>query len=453
MSLFKTLSTFVVAFSVPTVFASGFALYQPSVISHAMGGALVGKAMDASANFNNPATLTDLTNITVTVGFVTEHPRGAVRGSKNGQSWGDDVTMDPGLFWLPHVQLAIPLPADFAFGLGMGADYGLGTVFPDGWQMNWSTTDTTVQGFVINPNLAYKITDDWSVGVGLRWLFFDFEQYSNPQIEGDMSQYGFGVYDVGTASNRLKGDNRWRSLGWQIGTKYDITKTFSVGAVYKSAINVTVDGKTTTNVKSYNDQTINALSPYLAMMRGIPVEMARQYLYKTIKAGVDEHNGHAEADLTLPQSVTLGCNWDVFPTWHLGAAVSWTEWSEFDQLHFKLAGGDRDTKLNWRDTWRGSIGSCWDFAEDWKWMISYVYDMDSTDATQESAMLPPADRHIAATGFVWNVWRNMDLALSYSCIFMDGRGMDTTDAFGNRYHLETCRGFCHAAGFSVTYRF
>jgi len=450
MSLKKTIIALTLALPLSSAFASGFALYQPSVISHAMGGTLVGKAMDASANFNNPATLTDLTNIWVTIGVITEHPRGSVRGHTNYLPWGDDQKMDSDLFWLPHLQLAVPLPADFVFGLGLGADYGLGTKFSDTWRMNWSTTETTVKGLVVNPNLAYKITDAWSVGAGLRWLFFDFEQYSRPQIAQSR-------YDLGTAGNRLKGDNAWKSIGWQIGTKYDITKTFSVGVVYKSAIDVTVKGKTCTDVLEYNDRTVNLVASALASQMHIPTEMAKQSLYKTVENNIAARNGDAEADLTLPQSLAAGCNWDVFPTWHLGAAVSWTQWSEFDTLNFKLApwgsDGDKNVRLNWRDTWRGSLGSCWDFAEDWKWMISYVYDMDCTDSSQTSAMLPPADRHIAATGFVWNFWRNMDLAVSYSCIFMDGRGMDTFDSVGNFYHLETCRGFCHAGGFSITYRF
>lgn len=420
MQIKKTLPLVAVA-SLVTAFSawgSGFALYEPSTVSHAMGGALVGKAMDASANYNNPATLSDLTNTQVTVGFVTEHPRCQVRGRTNGYSWGNDQCMDPGLFWLPHLQVAVPLPWDFTFGLSGQAEYGLGSNYGDNWKMAWNSTDTTVQGYVLNPNVSYKILDGWSVGAGLRWLFFDFEQYSRPN------------YGVMSFANRLKGDNRWNSFGWQVGTKYDITDTFSVGAVYKSAIDVTVDGKTSTS-------PAGAADGYETMA-----------LQKSIVS-----SGHAEADLTLPQSVTLGCNWDVVKTWHLGAAVSWTEWSQFDTLHFDLAGGDKDVKLAWRDTWRGSLGSCWDFAEDWKWMISYTYDMDCTTSDQSSTMLPPADRHIGATGFAWNCWAGLELALSYSCIFMDGRGMDTTDSLGNRYHMETCRGFCHAVGFSVTYRF
>ena len=164
----------------------------------------------------------------------------------------------------------------------------------------------------------------------------------------------------------------------------------------------------------------------------------------------------ADCGLTLPQSITAGINWDVVRTWHLGFAVSWSQWSEFDTLVFNVKPQRNDVYLDWNDTWRASLGSAWDFAEDWTWMISYTFDMDCClEKDQSSTMLPPAHRNILATGFVWNVWANLDLALSYSCIFMDGGGMDTVDKTTGTgaWHMETCWGFCHAAGFSVTYRF
>ena len=464
MNFKKTIISLAFALPVAPVFASGFGLYEPSTVYHAMGGAVVGKAMDASANFANPATLTDLTNIWVTVGFITEHPRAQVRGSTGGKSWGEDQTCDSGLFWLPHFQLAVPLPGDFVFGLGAGAEYGLGTSYGDSSPLAWSSTETTVQGYVINPNLAYKITDKWSVAVGLRWLYFDFEQYSNPHI----SQSG---YDFGVAGNHLKGDNGWNSLGWVVGTKYDILDNLSVGVVYKSEIDATIKGSTSTRIRNLNDNTVNAVADGQAAQALIANGLtpgsaawnyaypgasaqAREKLRATLADNINARNGDAEADMKLPQSIAAGINWDVTPEHHLGFAVSWTQWSVFDTLKFKLAGGDKDVYLNWNDTWRGSLGYAWDFHPDWTWMVSYVFDQDCClNKDQSSAMLPPAHRNIATTGFRWNIWRNMDLVLDYSCIFMDGGSFDTTTDSGEHFHFETCRGFCHAVGFSVSYRF
>lgn len=446
-----------------SAFASGFGLYEHSAVSHAMGDTLVGKAMDASANFHNPATLTDLPDMQVTIGFVTEHPRGRVETREAGDHYHEHQ-MDPGVFWIPHFQFAAPLPWDFTFGLGFGAEYGLGTKYSNHWAMDWSAVETTIEGLVFTPNLAYKITDDWSVGAGLRWLYFDFEQFSNPQVTN-------GGYELARYRNHLHGDNGFSDIGWQIGTKYDITKTLSVGLVYKSAIDIKVKGYTHNRVDSWRSgaPALARDSTYQAMMAQgytpeqismMPQSVMERYISTadstirgTVASEASRRTGRASAKLTLPQSVAGGVNWDVFPTWHLGAMVSWTEWSKFDTLHFDLEGGDRDFDLSWRDTWRFSVGSRWDFAEDWSWMASYTYDMDSTSGHQQSVMLPPANRHILATGFTWNCWGGLELALSYACIFMDGRDMQMQDAFGTDYDLRTKWGFCHAAGFSVTYRF
>ena len=377
-----------------------------------MGGALVGKAMDASANFNNPATLTDLTNIWVTVGFVTEHPRANIRAAKGGGAYGDDITTDAGLFWLPHFQLAVPLPWGFTFGFCGDAEYGLGTDYGELAKTAWNCVETVVQGYVLNPNLAYRITDKWSVGAGLRWLYFDFEQTKN----------------LGVMRYHLYGDNGFSSLGWQVGTKYDILDNLAIGIVYKSPINVDVEGDTDAQAKVADPKAVGTARAMTA---------------------------DADAEMTLPQSVTAGINWDVVKTWHLGFATSWSQWSEFDTLMFNVKPSPNPVYLDWNDTWRASIGSAWDFYEDWTWMISYVFDMDCClEKDQSSTMLPPAHRNILATGFVWNCWANLDFAISYSCIFTDGGSMDTANPQdGSRWHMETCRGFCHAAGFSITYRF
>ena len=416
--------------------ASGFSLYEPSAKHHAFGGAVIGRAIDASANFANPATLTDLTNLEVTVGFVTEHPRGTVSVSRNGTRLGE-TKMNSGLFWLPHVMLAAPLPADFTFGLGFSAEYGLGTTFDEGWPMRWSCTDTEVQGLVFNPNLAYRLTEDWSVAVGLRWLYFDFEQYK------DMTVAGMFPMDY-----KLKGDNGWKGFGWQIGTKYDILENLSVGIMYKAQIETTIEGRATGRCRS-------SPSPY------VPASAVSRAF-----------TGDADADITLPQSVTFGLNYDPVSDWHVGVAFSWTEWSQLDQLVFNLpkmtgigaSGPIKDDRvaspvvLNWQDTWRASLGVAWDFAEDWTWMISYTYDMDSTSDSQCSAMLPPASRHIAATGFSWKLGWGFEATLSYACIFMHGFDMRMSEdgsvsSAPGEYCLKTQHGFCHAGGFSLTYRF
>lgn len=383
------------------VVASGFGLYEASSSTYALGGAVIGKAFDASANFYNPATLSDITNITITAGFMSEHPRGRIK--VNG---GPSEVMNPGMFYLPHVHFAIPLPCDFTFGLGVMPEYGLGSKYDDNWSLAYNSLETTVTSFTVNPNVAWK-WGDFSIGAGLRFLYFDFEQYSYPS----------------PIHNRLKGDNRMGDFGYQVGIKYDVTESFALGLAYKSQTIVRVDGSTA------NTSDIPALSA------------------QALKA-----SGSASTEITLPQSIAGGFNWDITDDWHLGGVVMWTQWSSIGDLDFNLNGTHKQVRLRWNDTWRVGLAPSWDFAEDWTAMCSYVYENDCC-GDQESTMLPAADRHMLSLGLCWRVSANFDIGITYGMILMDGKLTNARNPAGALDAYRAYRGISHAAGITFTYRF
>ena len=388
--------TLVAAFGSRNGMASGFGLYEFSTSAHALGGAVIGRAVDASAVFYNPATLSDLTNHVLTMGFVTQHPRARMK-----VDGGRASPFDAGAFMLPHVNVALPLPAGFAFGLGIGPEYGLGSAYDSDWDLVNSSEETTVESLTLTPALAYALTDDLSVGLGLRFMWFDFEQLSQPY--------------PGLIHHRLKGDNHCRSLGWQAGLRYRLTDDFAVGLVYKSPMQVDVDGKSTLD-------------------------------------GMRDSWADAETDILMPDSITAGFNWDITDTWHLGAAFMWTQWSTVSVLDFKLGGESNPCELNWNDTYRFAIAPSWDFARDWTWMASYAYETDST-GDQRSTMLPAADRHLLATGLAWRVGMGFELQFSYGLILMAGKSSQASGVDGRLREYTPHRGLSHAVGFSISYSF
>ncbi len=400
-------------FAASAAVASGFALYEPTAIGTSYGGALLGRGLDGSANSINPATLDDITNITVQVGFVTEHPRGRIGISRDGRKYSCSP-MDPGFFVLPHFQVVAPALWGLTFGLGITPEYGLGTRYSHNNIMTWSSKQTTIEGFVINPNVSYRITDDWSVGLGARLLYFDFEQYSYP-----MSYLADTNPQYGMIRNHLHGNNGLSSCGWQIGTRYKVLDNLSVGAVYKSKIDTRVKGHSNLRMPGY------------------------------------VLGGTASANLDIPQSIAAGVNWDITSDWHLGAMVSWTDWSELDTLLFKLPAsqGNKNIKLNWHDSWRVGIAPSWDFAKDWTAVVSYVYDTNVCSYEQQSTMLPPGDRQIVSGGVSWRITKNLQIDVTYGIVIMDAKSMHMRDALGRNYRMECRHGLSHAAGCTLTYRF
>src|SRR5574344_1610422 len=196
-----------------SVFASGFGLYEMSARGNSMGGGLVGKTGDASANYYNPANLTALTGTVITVGGSAMHP--TCDTIVNGQEAGK---MNSGYFFLPQAYVSQQLPWGFTMGVGFYADWGLGSKYPSNWPLKFDTTETTLEGYTVNPNLAYKITDKWSVAVGLRLTRVNFESYSTPTIPYLIPGYGLTYNTVRT---HIKGDHGI-AAGWNLGTSYQV---------------------------------------------------------------------------------------------------------------------------------------------------------------------------------------------------------------------------------------
>lgn len=410
-------------------FGAGFALYQGSAAGNALGGAVMGKAVDGSAVFYNPATMTDFGGPVVTFGMVTEHPTADTRVTLPTGERVHSGKMDPGFFVLPHAYLIQPIGEDFRLGLGFAPEYGLGSHYNGGWALDWNTQSTTIKGLVFNPNLAYKITDDWSIAAGARVMYFSFEQASNPSINNASFLNPALPQIPTTMRNKITDAYDWAG-GWEVSTKYDITEKLHAGLLYKSYIDAKLKGR----------QRVAFYSPYVAN-GAIP--------YHKI-------SGTGGAKIRLPQSITAGLNYDVTEDLELGTALTWTQWSSFRGIDFDLPAGRKYVKLGWKDVYRASIGASYRFAEDWKFMLSYTYDMDPCRTKQDygSTMLPPGDRHIAAMGLSWDIG-NFTISGSYACVFFHPKSLELSNEYegGKVYKFDTHGGRSHAGGVSLTYHF
>lgn len=431
--------------------AAGFALYGASAKGMALGGTVMGKAVDASANFYNPATLDDLKETTISLGTGIEIPSCDVRVSDSrGHSY--QGRMNPGVFLLPHAYVSQPLPWGFTFGLGMAPEYGLGSEYDDNWPMSWNSVETTIEGFVVNPNLTYAVTEDWSVSAGFRILYMTFEQESRPNVAISNSPFGLPGYShLGQFRNHIKADNGFSDWGWTISTRYKILDNLQVGVMYRSYIDAQLRG-------DCNTQVGTAQPP--AFLSGLPAPYAAAYsaaVRQQLAQQAAAHTGRGGADIRLPQSIIAGINWDATETIHLGYTMTWTRWSELDQINFDLPGGGKHVKLNWRDVFRFGVGGAWDFAENWTLMGSYVYDIDpcSTERNVGTTMLPSGDRHIIAGGLAWH-WRGLEIAASYGIIMMSSREQaysDPSDPTVGEYRFDTRHGLSHQIGATISYSF
>ena len=406
-------------------FGAGFGLYEASARGNALGGTLVGSTKDASAVYYNPANMTEMTNVSVMVGstFVWLYSDVTVDGRS-------ERNMNPGLFCIPSVFVTTPVWDDLHFGLGAYCENGLGTRYGTDWTLAGDTTETTMEQFTLNPNLAYKIADWWSVAGGLKLSYIYFYNMKHPY-------WGAPGYDL---MSELDGDDI--SMGYNFGTTFRLFESqdfgrLGLGVVYRSQIKHNIKGDFDIN------GTIGG-HPYHSVPLAYPA---------------DTHSD-ASARLTLPQSLTAGLNWDSpNEKWHAGFATTWTQWSSVDTISFKIpartptgAQSSFDLPLEWDDVWRFSVGLEYDVTDDFSLRCGYVYDMDPSSEERGTTMLPGGDRTIVGLGAGYYIWSSLRLDVGYNLVMMEDGERDIT-VNGRRRSFATENACSHMLSLSLSYAF
>ena len=400
---------------------AGFGLYEASARGNAMGGALVGSTRDASAVYYNPANMTEMTNVSVMVGATMVWLYSDVTVDGRSQQ-----NMNPGLFCIPNLYVTTPVWRDLHFGLGVYCEDGLGTKYGERWDLAGDTVKTTMEQFTLNPNLAYKIADWWSVAGGLKLSYIYFYNMKHPY-------WGAPGYDL---ESELEGDDF--SLGYNFGTTFRLMDSddcgrLALGVVYRSQIKH--------NIKGDFDIDGTVTHPLLGR---VPY------------AAVGDTHSDASAKLTLPQSLTAGLNWDSpNEKWHAGFATTWTQWSSVDTIAFKIpartptgAQTSFDLPLEWDDVWRFSLGLEYDVTDDLSLRCGYVYDMDPSSEDRGTTMLPGGDRHIIGLGAGYYIWRSLRLDVGYNLIMMVS---EEREIAGHRF--ETDNAYSHMLATTLSYTF
>ena len=416
-------------------FGAGFGLYEMDAKSTAIGGNVLGKPMGPSTVYYNPAGMSCLTGTCVYVGATMLYPPVPYR------TWGGgfretDGRLDPGAFVFPTAFVTQELPWGFTAGLGFYADFGLGSRYDDNWALKYDSTKTDFEGFTLNPAISYKITDKWSVAGGLRltYTYFEMSQshdFNLADVYGVPNGYN-GLYNLGINRWHLKADNaRNLALGFNLGTRYQLTDDISLGAMYRSPMRTRLQGESS---------------------------------WSGAAVGGRQHNA-VEETLNLPQQLTVGFNWDNFLIEKLqfGMSASWIGWSCMERFAFDVYNPIYQTKqkqnmdLNWRDTIRAGLGFGYEITENWEAMLGYVFDKDPSSDSLGNAhtMLPPGDRHVISFGGAWHTTdRAWEISFAYAPIIMQHSCAAYRSEYGDRVrYMDTTASCTHCVCVGLCYRF
>jgi long-chain fatty acid transport protein len=403
------------------VFGSGFAIYTQNATALGQADAVIAHSDSPSAIFFNPALISKLEGTQAEIGTTLIYPIRKFESDATGREFETESQ----LFFPSTLYITHKYNEKLSIGLGVFNNFGLATKWDDDWEGRYIATNSELTVFTINPAVAVKLTDNISVGAGLDFLILD------ATLEKKLNLSGIGFSD---ANQKFKGDGN--GVGFNLGILVDVTKDISIGASYRSEIEVNIDGSVSTRLPAGSEAYIGFLFPHAS----------------------------AQADLTLPAQFHLGIAYKGIPNLTLETGLRYEGWASYEKLKFDLgqpvAGTTTSvTEKKWKDTYTFNLGADYRVKDNISLLAGYLYSGNPIpDSTFEPA-IPDSNTHLFTIGT--EVRRKaLTVGLSYGYQLLQGRkknnsiddnpldGVNPLTSANGRYNS-----YLHLLGISLTYRF
>lgn len=385
-----------------TSFAGGFRLPEAGAKAMGMGFAFTAQADDPSAIYFNPAGLTQLEGNNLKLGVTYVRENGGEYSGTTPLSGGVSIseTQKDLNFYIPNLFFAHSnRETGFAWGVGVFAPFGLGQEYENRNTSYFRNQITKIdlQTFVVNPTIAFKVEDRFSVGVGIDFMYgkAKLEKTAVVNLGAPVNLYNLDLDGDGTA---------W---GYNFGLLFTPTKRLKIGFNYRSSFHLDIkDG-------DVDISNINSTVPFVPNPAPPPAAFTAAQVF-----GGTSYSTKGSTTLEIPATATLGVAyaWDRVT---VEVDADMTFWSSFKALDIDIQNNnpllpDSYTAKNWKDVIAVYVGGEYRVIDPLALRLGFRYDPTPVPASTMGPELPDADKlyYCAGLGYKYSNWI-FDVAYMY----------------------------------------
>lgn len=340
--------TALAAFMLPTAaFSLGIRIVDQDPFATARGDAFTATADNPSAIYYNPAGITQLDGQNFSIGAYGIYLQDKYTGpGSNAERTKDKLQAAPQIYYTYSFK-----ECPISLGLGVYAPYGFGLQWPDTNTFRTQALRGSVQYVTINPVLAWKINNVFSVAAGLTI------NHADAELEQGVAPF---------PGNSFKFQGSGYSAGFNIGLMAQPAKEHSFGFTYHS--------ETLVGLKGHSTLAFPGFSPYI----------------------VD----NSFARFQFPQFMTAGYSYRPTPDWNFEFDLDWADWHQLKTVTLRQpALGNTTIPFHWKSSFMFELGATRYLADGYHVSAGYIFSEGSTPGdTNFSPLVPDSDRHILSAG-------------------------------------------------------
>ena len=358
--------------------AGGFEVPMQSARAAGQADAFIAQADDPSAIHYNPAGLTQLKGTHFSIGATGFFP-----------DWNFDADTGPSQsMHLPSVLPHIYAESDFGldrwrFGFGVSTPFGLSEDWGGNRPLRFFSDEAQLAVLNLQPTIAYKVTDDVSVGLGVNFYF------------GQLFMTRAALLGPPPTP---EGDFHFRGSAWSYGVTpsvlWKINDQHSIGAFYRSPFTLDFGGDASVKVAG--------------------------------RTAVGPSRSHLSVD--FPQMAGIGYAFRPVRPLKIEADVTWTDWNTLDSAVLRSgnpAFNGSTLPADWKSGFSYRLGVQYDINDEWTVRAGYAFGQNAIPESTFSPLVPDSNFHLVAVGLGYHTpkWA---LDAAYNLIYRESREIDNS---------------------------
>ena len=382
-----------------TAYGAGFSVFTQGAGPMGVANASVAHAEGLASIFYNPALQLEFEGINSEAGLTVLGPEKEVDSSITGQSY----STEDHIYTPVHGAVSYRFSENGSLALTINNSFGLGSEYPEDTPFRYLATNSELTTWDINPSIAYRFLERLVVSAGLRGVSAD------TTLEKMIPLQSYGLAD-----GRQKFEADGTGYGWNIGATLALNDQWSVGASYRSEVEIDLSGDVRFDLPAGTPAPLAAVFPSTS----------------------------ADAKFTLPAQFFAGVAFRPTNRWVVEAAAMFEEYSSYDNLRVEVAqpiAGQTTMVIpkNWSNVWGYLFGASYLTDSGYRLSAGYLYEENPVPDETFEPGTSGLDKHTLTAG-IGGEFRDIGWRISYAYDIYEDRDIENSgvDATMNGTHSQ-----------------